>query len=501
MNDDVLFDSLAALGSLLRARKISSLELTRAYLDRLETLGPHYNAVATMTRPLAEEQARRADDDFKRKRVAGPLQGIPYGVKDLLATKGIPTTWGSEPFRDQVFDYDATVIQKLHQAGAVLAAKLAMIPLAGGGGYRYSNPHLHGTCENPWNVDYWAGGSSSGPSAAVCAALVPFAIGSETGGSIVVAAAYTGITAIRPTYGLVSRYGAMALSWTLDKLGPMCHSADDCGLVLSAIAGKDPNDPSSAGRLFEYPKYSGPPLHELRIGYWPKDFTDSAAENTRPAFAQALEVFRKMGARMIETKLPPNPYRQVSGVIAGSEVSTVFEPLIRDEGRFNLMQDEVQKSGLKSGLDITAVQYLQATRVRRLVLEQLRQFFTTVDVVLCYTERESAPRLDSEPDYSSGSHAASTPPGNTDLMAASNLAGLPGITVPCGFTTDTKLPIGLHLVGRPFEDSIVIALGREFQRQTDWHRSRPPLTKSVAASHEEVGEPRAGVSAESEEMQ
>jgi aspartyl-tRNA(Asn)/glutamyl-tRNA(Gln) amidotransferase subunit A len=482
VNDDILFDGLPALGRLLHTREISSLELTRAYLDRLEALGPRYNAVATVTRALAEKQAKEGDENFRRKHIASALQGIPFGVKDLLATKGIPTTWGSEPFRDQVFDYDATVIQKLQRAGAVLAAKLAMIPLAGGGGYRYSNPHLHGMCKNPWNVEYWAGGSSSGPSAAVCAALVPFAIGSETGGSIVVAAAYTGITAIRPTYGLVSRHGAMALSWTLDKLGPMCHSAEDCGLVLSAIAGGDPNDPSCAGRPFDYPKDSGLSLRELRVGYWPGDFTESAAENTRPAFAAALEVFRRMGVRMVETKLPPNPYRQVSGVIAGSEVSTVFEPLITDESRFTLMQDEVQKSGLKSGLDIRATQYLQATRVRRLLIEQLRQFFTTVDVVICYTERESAPRLDNERDYSSAGRAPSTPPGNTDLMAASNLAGLPGITIPCGFTTDTKLPVGLHLVGRPFEDSTVIALGREFQRQTDWHRRRPPLAKSATAS-------------------
>ena len=484
MNDDTLFDSLAGLGALLRARKVSSVELTAACLDRLETLGPQYNAVATVTRMLAEQQAREADDNFKRKHIASPLQGIPFGVKDLLATKGILTTWGSEPFRDQVFDYDATVIRKLRQSGAVLSAKLAMIPLAGGGGYRYSNPHLQGMCKNPWNVEYWAGGSSSGPSAAVCAALVPFAIGSETGGSIVVAAAYTGITAIRPTYGLVSRHGAMALSWTLDKLGPMCHSADDCGLVLSAIAGDDPNDPSSAGRGFDYPQCAGPPQRELRVGYWPGDFTESAKENTRPAFAAALEVFRKMGVRMVETKLPENPYRQVSGVIAGSEVSTVFEPLIKDEARFSLIQDQVQKSGLKAGLEIMATQYLQATRVRRILLEQLRQFYKQVDVVMCYTEKESAPRLDSEPlDYHpAGQKPQPPPPGNTDLMAASNLAGLPGITIPCGFTTDTNLPVGLHLVGRPLEDSVVVALGREFQRQTDWHRRRPPLPKSTAAS-------------------
>lgn len=476
MNNDTFFASISDLGESLRTRKISSLELTKAFLDRLEKLGPEYNAVATLTRSLAEQQAKQADENFRRNQIASPLQGIPFGVKDLLATKGIPTTWGSEPYRDQVFDYDATVIEKLRDAGAVLAAKLAMIPLAGGGGYRYSNPHLHGICKNPWNPDYWAGGSSSGPSAAVCAAMVPFAIGSETGGSIVVAAAYTGITAIRPTYGLVSRHGAMALSWTLDKLGPMCHSAEDCGLVLSAIAGDDPKDPSSSGKSFAFAKNATTSVRELRVGFWPGDFTETAVENARPAFAAALDVFRKMGVRMVETKLPVLPYRQVSGVIAESELGTVFEPLIKNEAKFSLMKDDVQKAGLKASLDFRASQYLQATRVRRLIQEQIRQFFTQVDVVMCFTETGSAPRIDSEPsDHPGGGHPQPPPPGNTDLMAASNLTGLPGITIPCGFTTDTNLPVGLHLVGRPFDDAVVIALGREFQKHTDWHTRRPTL--------------------------
>src|SRR6185437_7227563 len=166
---------------------------------------------------------------------------------------------------------------------------------AGGGGYRYSSPHLFGECKNPWNVEYWAGGSSSGPTAAVSAGLAPFAIGSETGGSIVVAAAYTGITAVRPTYGLVSRHGAMALSWTLDKLGPMCHSAEDCGMVLAGIAGNDPKDPSSSGKGFAYPGGAARPMREIRAGYWPADFSESATANARPAFAAALQAFREMG--------------------------------------------------------------------------------------------------------------------------------------------------------------------------------------------------------------
>ncbi len=370
----------------------------------------------------------------------------------------------------------------MRNAGAVLAAKLAMVPLAGGGGYRYSNPHLFGTCKNPWNPEYWAGGSSSGPTAAVSAGMTPFAIGSETGGSIVVAAAYTGITAIRPTYGLVSRHGAMALSWTLDKLGPMCHSADDCAMVLSAIAGGDAKDPSCDGRPFRYTKAGGPALNTIRLGYWPADFSETASSSARAAYVAAIGEFKKMSVKMVEIKLPVLPYREVSGVIARGEVSTVFEPMIRDEARFNLIRDERQKAGLKAGLDLPATQYLQATRIRRLIQEQIRQFFTQVDAVVCYTERGPAPRIDSEPPdrpraagSSAGNRPAPAPPGNTDLMGCSNLLGLPGITLPCGFSTGTNLPVGLHVVGRPFEEPLLIALSREYQRRTDWHLKRPPV--------------------------
>jgi aspartyl-tRNA(Asn)/glutamyl-tRNA(Gln) amidotransferase subunit A len=484
MTDDILFSSLADLAGMLRTRKISSVELTQACLQRLEVMGPRYNALATLTRELAGQQARDADAAFQRRKIASPLQGIPFGVKDLLATKGIRTTWGSEPFRDQVFDYDAAVIEKLRAAGAVLAAKLAMVPLAGGGGYRYSNPHLFGTCKNPWNPEYWAGGSSSGPTAAVSSGMTPFAIGSETGGSIVVAAAYTGITAMRPTYGLVSRHGAMALSWTLDKLGPMCHSADDCALVLAAIAGNDTRDPSCDGRPFHY-STTGPAMNTIRLGYWPADFSETANASARPAYTAAIEEFKKMGLNMVEIKLPVLPYREVSGVIARGEVSTVFEPMIRDEARFNLMRDERQKAGLKGGLDLPATQYLQATRIRRLIQEQVRHFFTEVDAVVCYTERGPAPRIDSEAPAApagagrggrGGNATPPPPPGNTDLMGASNLNGLPGITLPVGFSTGTNLPVAFHVVGRPFEDALLVAIGREYQRRTDWHRRRPPVS-------------------------
>src|SRR5579884_2150065 len=306
MTDDILYSTIVELSELLKARKISSVELTKAYLDRLEKLGPRYNALAALTRKIALRQAKDADDDFKRQRIRSPLQGIPYGAKDLLATKGIPTTWGAAPFKNQVFDYDATVIRKLESSGAVLAAKLAMVELAGGGGYRYPSASLFGPGKNPWNPDYWSGGSSSGSAAAVAAAMVPFAIGSETSGSIITPAAYCGVTGLRPTYGLVSRHGAMALSCTCDKLGPLCRSAEDCALVFAAMAGVDAGDPTTR------PMPEARPIPaRVRVGVAPADFEELAAEGARTAFGRALTDFGRLDVEIVESPGLPRelPYR------------------------------------------------------------------------------------------------------------------------------------------------------------------------------------------------
>lgn len=484
MTDDILYSTISELAELLKARKISSVELTKAYLDRLEKLGPRYNALATLIRKPAEKQAKEADDNFKRERVRSPLQGIPYGAKDLLATKGIPTTWGAEPYRSQVFDYDATVIQKLQKAGAVLVAKLAMIELAGGGGYRYPSACMFGPCKNPWNPGHWAGGSSSGSGAAVAAGMVPFALGSETSGSIVTPAAFCGVTGLRPTYGLVSRHGAMALSWTLDKIGSLCRSAEDCALVLRVIAGKDSNDPASSGKSFYYLAEYGRSLNELRIGYAPVDFAERAAESARPAFQAALEIFRKMGLKMVELSLPPMPYSEVVGAIIQAEGSTIFEPLIKSD-KFDQMPDERQKAGLRAGLEMPAKDYLNAMRIRRLMQEKIRKLFAEVDVILSYARtgpasgiNEPLDRRSRPPAKTEKTSKAAPPPapaGNTALIAAGNLAGLPALSLPCGFSTGTNLPVALQLVGRPFDEHTLIALGREFQKQTDWHQKRPPV--------------------------
>ena len=252
MKADVLFRPVRELSELVRARQVSPVELAEFYLDRLERIGPRYNAVVTVMREHALVQARRAEGEIAAGRWRGPLHGIPYGAKDLLATAAAPTTWGAAPYREQRFDFDATVIRKLEAAGAVLCAKLAMIELAGGMGYRQPHASFSGPCINPWDAQAWTGGSSSGSGAAVASGLVPFAIGSETWGSILSPAGYCGLAGLRPTYGRVSRHGAMALCWTLDKLGPLALTADDCGLVLDAIAGADPDDPTASDRPYRY---------------------------------------------------------------------------------------------------------------------------------------------------------------------------------------------------------------------------------------------------------
>ena len=276
MDDDVLFSTLTGLATRLRKREFSSVELTRAYLDRLREIGPRLNAVARLTEERALRQAGAADRLFAAGRVEGPLQGIPYGAKDLLAARGAVTSWGAEPYRDQTFDYDETVVRKLEHAGAVLAAKLAMVRFAGGGGYSYPTESMHGPGKNPWNPEHWAGGSSTGPGIAVAAGLTPFAIGSETWGSIVTPASHCGVTGLRPTYGLVSRHGAMALSWTMDKVGA------DVPVRRRLCAGAR----SDVGARPERSRTFRPPFHA-------RDIRSSLAD---PASGDRRGGFRRVGA-------------------------------------------------------------------------------------------------------------------------------------------------------------------------------------------------------------
>ncbi len=293
---DTFFATIPQLNARLVAKEISAEELVRAFAARLEQLGPRYNALAL---PLPQQAIRTRQSWWMPRSsadvCAARCRAFPTAPRTCSAVAGQITTWGAKPYRAQVFDYTATVLEKLDSVGAVLTGKLSMVELAGGGGYRLASASLFGPGLNPWDRSRWSGGSSSGSATAVAAGLVPFALGSETSGSIITPASYCGVTGLRPTYGLVSRHGAMALSWTLDKIGPLAHTAEDCGLILQAIAGKDSNDPGSAGKSFYYTPQYARAMKDLKIGYAPIDFTDRADASARPAFATALAALKETG--------------------------------------------------------------------------------------------------------------------------------------------------------------------------------------------------------------
>ena len=296
--EDVFFQTIPELNQRLQNREFSAVELTRAFAERLETLGPQYNALALSLHKQAVKEAKDVWDEMKRERYRGPLQGIPFGAKDLLSYKGHPTTWGARPYAGQVFDYTATVLHKLAKTGSLLIGKLAMVELAGGPSYRYASASITGPGLNPWDRTRWSGGSSSGSAIAVAAGLVTFALGSETSGSILTPSAFCGITGLRPTYGLVSRHGAMPLSWTLDKIGPLCRTADDCGHVLQVIAGGDREDPGSAEKSFYYTPEYARKMQELRVGFAAIDFEEWVEPSAKADFAKALDVIKGLGVQV-----------------------------------------------------------------------------------------------------------------------------------------------------------------------------------------------------------
>ena len=467
---ETFFATLPELNRGLKGGEFTAVDLARAFAEQLHQVGPRYNALALALPQEAMRQAKEVDKDLKRERFRGVLQGVPYGVKDLLAYKGQPTTWGAKPYLGQVFDYSATVINKLSDQGAVLAGKLAMVELAGGGGYRFPSASFTGPGLNPWDRTRWSGGSSSGSAIAVAAGLVPFAIGSETSGSIVTPASFCGVTALRPTYGLVSRHGAMALSWTLDKLGPFAHTAEDCGLILQAIAGGDSKDPGSAGKNFYYTPQYARPVKDLRVGYAPADFAEWVEPATRPAFAAAVAVLKASGMTFVETKLPEFPYGAALSTILNGEMGSIFEPLITS-GKVEELADKPQIAGLKASLELPAKDYLRAMRLRRLMQAEVGKVFGSVDVLLAPGRAGIASKIDQPLDRG----ASGTPPkdpGFRSIIPMGNLAGLPALVLPCGFAEG--MPVALQVVGAPFSENTLLAMGHEFQARTDWHKRRPP---------------------------
>jgi aspartyl-tRNA(Asn)/glutamyl-tRNA(Gln) amidotransferase subunit A len=458
----VIFTPVRELAALVRTRKISPVELAEQFLERLERLGSKYNAVVTVMREPALTQARRAEGEIAAGRYRGPLHGIPYGAKDLLATADAPTTWGAAPYKAQRFDFDATVIRRLEEAGAVLAAKLSMIELAGGMGYRQPTASFTGPCVNPWDANAWTGGSSSGSGAAVASGLVPFAIGSETWGSILSPAGYCGLAGLRPTYGRVSRHGAMALCWSLDKLGPLAQTADDCGLVLDAIAGPDPKDPTASERLYRYEALDRTSFRFGRI----RGVTDGCEEAVTENFTRSLGVLGKF-ATVEEVTLPDLPYEQITRTILQVEASSAFEDLIDSGGIAGLTAPEDRHTPYARDT-ILAKDYLKAVRLRAVMAKEIDRVLQRYDALVAPGRTNEAPVLGQEFRSAIGATAK-------DVMGAiGNGAGLPAVCVPNGFGV-RALPTSIQFMGRAWEENTVLAAARAYQSLTDWHTRHPKV--------------------------
>ena len=465
MAGSAAFVPIRELSDLLRSGQVSAVELAEQFLERLESMGPRYNAVVTVTRERAMRQAKQADREIAAGDYRGPLHGVPYGAKDLFATSGgIPTTWGAAPFRDQVFDYDASVVLALERAGAVLVAKLAMIELAGGMGYNHPNASFTGPCANPWSADAWTGGSSSGSGASVAAGLVPFALGTETWGSIMSPANNCGLAGLRPTFGRVSKHGAMAACWSLDKVGPLCLTADDCGLVLDAIAGPDPLDTSTFDREFRY-EAGGPP------GGFRLAVLEGIDEGVQPAvqanFERALDKLRAV-ATIEEVTLPEMPYEAVMRTILHAETASAFEDII-DSGQAAELTAPSDRSGAYARTAVLAKDYVKAQRTRELIARAADELLSGYDALVAPTWPSVAPPIDAE--FSSAIYA-----GRRDLMGSiGNAAGVPSISVPSG-SDEMGLPTGIQFMGRAYEENAILAVARAYQGMTDWHQRHPPDT-------------------------
>jgi len=465
--EEIAFLPVTALATLIESKRITSTELTRIYLDRLKKYGETLKCVVTLTEELALKQAADADAEIKAGRYRGPLHGIPWGAKDLLATKGIKTTWGATPYKDQVIDVDATVVERLREAGAVLVAKLSMGALAQGGVW------FGGSTRNPWNTERSSSGSSAGPGAATAAGLVGFSIGTETLGSIISPSVTNGVTGLRPTYGRVSRYGAMALSWTMDKIGPMCRSVEDCVLVLNAIYGGDGKDDTCMDAPLEWNSIStppsgggagkpAPPLASLKIGYIQKEF-EGAPNNPNPTeaqrqtfsgrsamYAEALDVFRKAGAKLEPMAMPDFP-SQAIGFVLSAEAAAAFDDLTRNKEQLASLTGQSPgdwPNTFRSSRFIPAVEYIRAMRARRLLMQKMDELMSQYDVFL------------------------SPAPGSSSLQVT-NLTGHPAIVLKSGFIDN--MPQSIMLTGRLYDEATLCRVALAYEQATEWHKRNPTL--------------------------
>ena len=438
---DVAFWPVADLAELIRSRQVSCTELTEMYLTRLKRHGPALECVVTLTEDRALEQAAQRDRELDQGLYRGPLHGIPWGAKDLLAVKGYPTTWGAEPYRDQQFEMDATVVSRLDEAGAILVAKLTLGALAMG------DVWFGGRTRNPWNLEQGSSGSSAGSASATVAGLVGFAIGSETLGSIVSPSTRCGATGLRPTFGRVSRHGAMALSWSMDKLGPICRSAEDCALVLAAIHGADGLD--AHARTVPFHWAADRPLSELRVG-----FLQSAFESDRPGASfdrSALEVMRSLGVDPVPVEMPDESPVGALRIILNAEAAAAFSDLTLG-GRDDLLTRQTPNAwpnSFRVARMIPAVEYIQANRIRTQLMGAMDRVFDGLDAILT-------------PSYA-GSQ-----------LLVTNLTGHPVSVVPAGFGENGS-PVSFSFLGNLWNDAAALRLATAFQSATDFHTRRPPL--------------------------
>jgi len=462
LKESLLYASIGELAKQIESKQLSPVELTESYLERSEKLGPRLNAYARLTPAVALEQAQLAEKEIRRGHYRGPLHGIPYAAKDLLAVKGIPTTWGAKPYVDQVFDYNAAVIEHLRNVGAVMLGKAAMIELAGGMGYTLASASLQGEARNPWNTTCWTCGSSSGSGAIVAAGLAAFAIGTETWGSIVCPSAFCGISGFRPTYGRVSRRGAMALSYSMDKIGPMARSAEDCARIFAAIAGHDPLDRSTLPvdrAAFTYSPAADLRSRPLRVGW-----LTNAWKEVDPGVKKALDAAHKVLLQHFPSvraaSLPEGPWEDAANVVLSSEVSSAFFDLIRS-GRVKELSDPKGQIAGYVNLTISGADYNTALRLRELLQGKMTELFDSYDVLATASLPVPATPLNLDLDK-----GLSFP---DPLGGIGNLCGLPALSVPCGFT-EKKLPVGLQFVAKAGDDVAVLEAGKTFQQHTDWHR-------------------------------
>jgi aspartyl-tRNA(Asn)/glutamyl-tRNA(Gln) amidotransferase subunit A len=465
--EEIFYLSVTELAKRIESKKLSPVELTQAYLERSQKLGPRFNAYARLTPELALEQAKAAEKDIQRGHYRGPLHGIPYAAKDLLAVKGVPTTWGAKPFENQVFDYNATVIEHLNNVGAVMLGKAAMIELAGGMGYRFASASLQGEARNPWDPTCWTCGSSSGSGAIVAAGLAAFAIGTETWGSIICPSAFCGVSGLRPTYGRVSRYGAMALCPSMDKIGPMARSAEDCARIFAVIAGHDTRDRGTLPidkAAFTYSASAELHSRSLRVGW-----LTNAWKSLEPGVAKPVEaaarVLRKFFASMKNVALPEGPWEDAGSLIVAVESASSFRTLIRS-GKVSELTDPLGQISGYLNEQYSAADYLQALKVREIVQKKMEALFESFDVLVAPSQPVPATPLTLNLET-----GLSFP---DPLGGIGNISGLPALSVPCGFT-EKNLPVGLQFVARAGDDAAVLQAARTFQQHTDWHKRHPKI--------------------------